>query len=52
MTKKKDEYTFKSDAPIKKFIPKPDPDAKPIKKQYRFDRGPRHNFWSLFKEEN
>lgn len=34
-----------------KMLPKPDPDAIPVKKQYRYDRGPRHNFWDLFKEE-
>lgn len=34
-----------------RMTPKPDPDQKSIKKKYRFDLGPRHNFWSLFEEE-
>lgn len=51
MTKKKEEFKYTSPPPIKRSLPKLDPDMKPAKKSYRFDRGPRHNFWSLFKEE-
>jgi hypothetical protein len=47
-TKPKNYYTPPED-PIK-MMPKPDPDAKPFKKKYKFERGPRHNFWSLFEE--
>ena len=50
MKKHKEEYKFNPDEPIKRFVPRPDPDIKSIKKQYRLDRGCKNTFWNLFKE--
>jgi hypothetical protein len=44
--KPKNYYTAPED-PIR-MMPKPDP--KPFKKKYKLEKGPRHNFWSLFEE--
>lgn len=48
---KKIKNNFVPDAPPIRYTAKPDPDARPIKRKYKFQKGPNHNFWNLFKEE-